>query len=104
MPDNKKAKPANKIEKPFWKQNFNRIPEVLSISDIAEYLRVSETTVNGLISNGDIQTLPGLDEKRVFKGFFLSYLTQSHPEAMGLMGKPEDAIPAGIRNTAGAGF
>ena len=69
MPDNKKAKPANKIEKPFWKQDFNRIPEVLSISDIAEYLRVSETTVNGLISNGDIQTLPGLDEKRVFKGF-----------------------------------
>ena len=104
MPNNKVAKLPTKVEKPFWKQGFNKIPEVLSISDIAEYLRVPEATVESLIASGDIQTLPGIEEKRVFKGFFLSYLTQSHPESMGLMGKPEDAIPTGIRNSVGAGF
>ena len=90
MPNSKVTKLPTKVEKPFWKQGFNRIPEVLSVSDIAEYLRVSEATVNSLIDKGDIRTLPGIEEKRVFKGFFLSYLTQSHPEAMGLMGKPEE--------------
>ena len=104
MPNSKVTKLPTKVEKPFWKQGFHRIPEVLSVSDIAEYLRVPKGTVESLIASGDIQTLPGIEEKRVFKGFFLSYLTQSHPESMGLMGKPEDAIPASIRNSAGAGF
>ena len=104
MPNSKVTKLPTKVEKPFWKQGFHRIPEVLSVSDIAEYLRVSEATVNSLIDKGDIKTLPGIEEKRVFKGFLLSYLTQSHPEAMGLMGKPEEVLPAGIRNSIGAGF
>jgi len=104
MPNTKVTKLPSKVEKPFWKQSFHRIPEVLSVPDIAEYLRVPETTVESLIAKGDIRTLPGIEEKRVFKGFFLSYLTQSHPESMGLMGKPEEAVPAGIRNSAGAGF
>ena len=104
MPNSKVTRLPAKVEQPFWKKGFHKIPEVLSVSDIAEYLRVPEATVDSLIDNGDIQILPGIEEKRVFKGFFLSYLTQSHPEAMGLMGKPEEALPAGIRNSIGAGF
>ncbi len=71
MPNNKVAKLPTKVEKPFWKQGFHKIPEVLSISDIAEYLRVPEATVESLITSGDIQTLPGIEEKRVFKGFLV---------------------------------
>ena len=104
MPNNTVTKLPQKVEKPFWKESFNRIPEVLSVGDVAEYLRVPEATVENLINSGDIKALPGLSERRVFKGFLLSYLTQSHPESMGLMGKPEEAVPAGIRNSAGAGF
>jgi len=104
LPNNTINKLPKKVEKPFWKENFNRIPEVLSVGDIAEYLRVPETTVENLINSGDLKILPGLSERRIFKGFLLSYLTQSHPEAMGLMGKPEETIKGGIRNTAGAGF
>ena len=52
MPNNKVAKLPTKVEKPFWKQGFHKIPEVLSISDIAEYLRVPEATVESLRSFG----------------------------------------------------
>ena len=51
MPNNKVAKLPTKVEKPFWKQGFHKIPEVLSISDIAEYLRVPEATVESLITS-----------------------------------------------------
>tara|TARA_Y100000741_G_scaffold347889_1_gene315610 strand:- start:354 stop:710 length:357 start_codon:yes stop_codon:yes gene_type:complete len=103
MPNNiaqlpKKAE-ENKV-KQLWEKSFHRIPEVLTLADVATYLRVSESNVKLLVKEGQIKTLPGLEEDRVFKGFLLSYLTQSEPEAMGLIAKNLDGVQApGIRGS-----
>ena len=59
-----------------------------------------------MVKDGQLKTLPGLAEDRVFKAFLLSYLTQNHPEAMGLIQKnmEKEHVQTGIRGSASVGF
>ena len=90
--------------RPLWLKKFDSIPEVLSIQDVADFLRVSPTNIETLLKDGLLKTLPGLEEDRVFKGFLFAYLTQNEPKVVGLFQTEEQAEPKGIRGDAGIGF
>lgn len=109
MPNNIAQLPKKveeKKSKQLWEMGFDSIPEVLTLEDIARFLRVEESSVKILVKDGQLKTLPGLAEDRVFKAFLLSYLTQNHPEAMGLIQKNMDKENShtGIRGSASVGF
>tara|TARA_B100001996_G_scaffold204323_1_gene156492 strand:+ start:166 stop:474 length:309 start_codon:yes stop_codon:yes gene_type:complete len=88
--DNKKA------QKPFWKKHFHSIPEVLTVPEIAEYLRIQESHVMELINNESIKTVPGTNDTRIFKGFLYAFLTQNPPKQIGLSGgMPNSGIADG---------
>ncbi len=46
--ENTKSNKA-KAERPFWNKSFGSIPEVLTVTEVAEYLRISEDDVQKLI-------------------------------------------------------
>ena len=109
MPNNLAQLPEKveeKKSKQLWEKGFDSIPEVLTLEDIATFLRVDESSVKILVKDGQLKTLPALAEDRVFKAFLLSYLTQNHPEAMGLIQKNMDKehTHTGIRGSASVGF
>ena len=83
-----------KADKPLWQRQFHKIPEVLTVKEIAEYLRIQETHVMELINNESIKTIPGTDETRIFKGFLYAFLTQNPPKQIGLLGGMPNSGPA----------
>ena len=95
----KSSKP--KIEKPIWDRSFRSIPEVLTVTEVAEYLRIKEDVVLKLIKENAISTLPGTGSSRIFKGFLLAYLTQNPPKDMGLAG---GAAEGPVHLNPGVGF
>lgn len=76
----------SKKELPIWNKSFSRIPEVLTVSEVAEYLRISEDYVTKLIDDESLVTIPGTNRTRIFKGFLLAFLTQNAPKDIGLAG------------------
>ncbi len=87
--------------KPLWAEDFDKIPNVLTIDDIAEFLRVPTDTVLQLIGKKNIEPLPGTNEIRIFKGYLFSYLTQTPPKKLGLSGGEDNP---GVRQDQGIGF
>tara|TARA_Y100000591_G_scaffold299488_1_gene292215 strand:+ start:214 stop:495 length:282 start_codon:yes stop_codon:yes gene_type:complete len=77
-------------KKQLWEVPFTRLPEVLTIEDIAEFLRIDSLDVEKLIVNNELTPLPLIGKIRVFKGFLLSYMTQQNPTDMGLASRSQD--------------
>ena len=84
--DSKESFIKDKNNKPLWKMHFNAIPEVLTVSEVAEYLRIKENIISNLINEDSIKTIPGTNETRIFKGFLYAFLTQNPPKQIGLLG------------------
>jgi len=81
-------KPGTK--KQLWEMPFTSLPEVLTIENIAEFLRIDSSDVEKLIINNELIPLPLIGKIRVFKGFLLSYMTQQKPTDMGLASMSQD--------------
>ena len=81
---------SNSVNKELWETIFTDLPEVLTIEEVAKFLRVSDTDVEKLIINNDIIALPNISSIRIFKGFLLSYLTQQKPIDIGLASNIEE--------------
>ena len=90
-----------KAERPFWNKSFGSIPEVLTVTEVAQYLRISEDDVQKLIKEEAITTLPGTSNKRIFKGFLFAYMTQNTPKDIGLAG---GAAEGPVHLNPGVGF
>ena len=74
-----------KDDKPIWDRQFDRIPEVLTIQEVAQYLRIEEAYVQDLVDKESIRTIPGTNNQRIFKGFLFAFLTQNPPKQIGLL-------------------
>ena len=72
-----------KADKPFWNKSFGSIPEVLTVAEVADYLRISEEDVLKLIKEEAISILPGTNSTRIFKGFLFAFMTQNTPKDIG---------------------
>ena len=83
--DNTNKKNKNN-EKPIQNKNFGSIPEVLTVTEVADYLRIDEKDVLHLIDQESIKPLPGTGNTRIFKGFLFAFLTQNAPKDIGLAG------------------
>ena len=95
----KSSKP--KTERPFWNKSFVSIPEVLTVTEVADFLRISKEDVQKLIKEEAIGTLPGTGNKRIFKGFLFAFMTQNTPKDIGLAG---GAAEGPVHLNPGIGF
>jgi len=90
-----------KADRPFWNKSFGSIPEVLTVAEVADYLRISEEDVQKLIKEEAIGTLPGTGNTRIFKGFLFAFMTQNTPKDIGLAG---GAAEGPVHLNPGVGF
>ena len=90
-----------KVDKPLWNKNFGSIPEVLTVSEVADYLRISEEDIQRLIKEEAISTLPGTGNTRIFKGFLFAFMTQNTPKDIGLAGGAAEGL---VHLNPGVGF
>lgn len=71
---------SNIGNKELWETIFTDLPEVLTIEEVAKFLRVSDADEEKLIVNNDIISLPNISSIRIFKGFctFISNSTKTY--------------------------
>tara|TARA_B100001248_G_C27126134_1_gene338018 strand:- start:174 stop:473 length:300 start_codon:yes stop_codon:yes gene_type:complete len=89
-----------KDDGPIWERQFDRIPEVLTIQEVAQYLRIEEAYVQDLVDKESIRTIPGTNNQRIFKGFLFAFLTQNPPKQIGLLG----GMPGNNQDLPSIGF
>ena len=89
-----------KDDLPIWERQFDRIPEVLTIQEVAQYLRIEEAYVQDLVDKESIRTIPGTNNQRIFKGFLFAFLTQNPPKQIGLLG----GMPGNNQDLPSIGF